>query len=278
MTSAENETRGADATPLEPQTSVCSRPWRARLLGAFICLQVVFLPLANFIQFVPRPMPPATGELDMHIQREGVATSIAPLQTAIDVVSDAVDRYGEVSGQAQAWSLFAPDYPKQSVFPIVEIFHTEDRMPMRSTYASHLKPRDPDRYFRWPGQMSRLGGYDYLLAVVFANYTDRSFRERPDEWRQAVFDRVRQQQRSLEANFRLTWKLHREVSPHSDAPTAMFLYIQIIPSPEPGSDERAAPFVLPLARWQPGAAVDPDYLPVEAFDMTEGGFERLRRN
>jgi len=251
--------------------------WRARALGLFVLLQLVYLPLANFIQFVPRPMPEATGEFDMHMQREGTTTSIVPIQNAINAVSDVIDRYGELTGQAQAWSLFAPDFPKQSVFPVLEVYQAEGFVTTQTTYGSKLRPKDLNHYFRWPSPLSRFASYDYLHAVIYANFTPESYAEHPREWRQAVFDRVRQQQKSIMASFQLTAKFQREVAPGSPPPTSLVLSIEIIPSPPPGSNERPASRVVPLARWQPGVADDPAWLPIEAWDLETRQFVRLPR-
>jgi hypothetical protein len=255
-------------------TETCAKPkpgGRSILLGLFVLCQLIFLPLANVMQLVPREMPVQKGEFDIRVQRDGTATNVRPIQDAINALGTAIDRYGEASGQVQAWSLFAPEFATQSVFPSVECVGLDRRVTIE---PKHL-PRDPAHYVRWPGPLSRLDSYDYLLAVVYAGYTEPSVAERGNEWRDAVRQRVRDQQRSLESYFRFNLKLFRELHPDRPTPREMILNVIVMPSPPPGQTERPASMTVPLARWVPDQPPAPGYLPIQAYDPVAKQFVRL---
>jgi hypothetical protein len=248
--------------------------WRAILLGLFVLFQAIYLPLSNLIQLVPREMPAQTGELDIRIQREGTATSIQPLQAAINGLGTAVDRYGELSGQAQWWALFA-QVGTQSVFPVVECLVVNDGRLVRDRFMPSHTPATIGPYFRWPDARGRLNAYAFVVAIAYWDCNPQSLLERGDEWRDAVRTRVRRQQRSLQAWFRTSSNIFREWHPDLPAPQDMTLYVQIIPSPLPGQSERAPTMLVPLARWRSDRPPDPGFLPVEAYDPVAKDFVRL---
>lgn len=244
---------------------------RSILLGLFVLFQLIFLTLANLMQFVPREMPAQKGEFDIRVQREGTATSVRPIQDTINALGTVIDRYGEVSGQVQAWSLFAPEFGTQSVFPSVECMTDNRRV---TIHPKHL-PADPANYFRWPGPLSRLNSYDFLIAVIYGNYTEQSLAERGEEWRDAVLQRVRDQQRSLEAYFRFSLKLFRELYPDLPTPHEMIVSVIVTPSPFPGQTERPPSLTVPLARWLPDQQPQAGCLPIQAYDPVAKQFVRL---
>jgi hypothetical protein len=248
--------------------------WRSVLLGMFVLFQVVFLPLANLMQFVPRELPAEKGELNIHVQREGTVSNQRWLQEGINGLGSALDRWSELSGQGQVWSLFAPDFGKQSIFPEVQ-FNAANGQLWRVTIRSKRIPGDPAHYFRWPSSSSRPASYEFLLTSVYWYYTPESLEARPNEWRDAVLGRVREQQRSLQAYFRLQVRLLRMTSKDIPDPDEVILRVRIIPSPEPGSTIARPALTMPLARWFPGKFPDPDFLPVEAYDPVAKQFVQL---
>ncbi len=201
------------------KTPATVKNWRSIGVGMFILFQVVYLPLSNLIQFVPREMPRQTSECDIRVQREGTFTNIALLQGALNTLGDGIDRYGELSGQVQAWSLFAPDFPKQTVFPIVQSVMMDGDHIITITSKPMQGPIEAGGYFRWPGPFSRVTGYNYLLAAVYADASENSMQEHEVEWRNAIFERVRLQQKSIIAWFRMNLQLQREKNPNSPAPS-----------------------------------------------------------
>src|SRR5687768_7805683 len=116
------------------------------LLGAFVCLQLVYLPLANLIQRVPRRMPPLPDELLTRRDREGRATDSEAVQSAIDATGAACDRYGELTAQSQGWSLFAPRFGANGTFLTLQVTHPDGTT---SELRSRFEPDNPDDYVRY---------------------------------------------------------------------------------------------------------------------------------
>ncbi|HEY2909268.1 MAG TPA: hypothetical protein VGI99_03430, partial [Gemmataceae bacterium] len=67
------------------------------LLGAFVCAELVYLPLANFLQRVPRQPDLLPQEILGRHQREGRATGSDSLQSAIDSTGKICDRWAELT-------------------------------------------------------------------------------------------------------------------------------------------------------------------------------------
>jgi hypothetical protein len=258
----------------ESETKQPKPGWQSIFLGLFVIFQVVYLPLANLMQLAPREMPPKKGELNVHVQRDG-AVGNRWLQEGINAMGSALDRWSELSGQSQFWSLFAPDFDKQSIFPVVEFNSFNERQRAHTIIPSKRIPTNFDHYFRWPGSSSRPASYEFLLVSVYSSYTTESLEAHGKEWRDAVFERVREQQRSLKAYFTLQMRLLRTTSKDIPDPDEVILSVRVIPSPPPGSENRPASYTVPLARWYPNLLPDPEFLPVEAYDPVAKSFVRL---
>lgn len=242
------------------------------LLGVFVVGQLIYLPLANLLQLVPREMPAQKGEFDIRVQREGTASNVRFIQESINGLGTAIDRWGELSGQVQAWSLFAPEFGTQSIFPVVTCVPGDGLV--RITLQPKIFPEDPANYFRWPGPYSRIFGYEFLLAAVYWGYSEDSLKRHGEEWRREVLDRVRRQQRSLVAYFQWNLDMFPKLDPDSPLPREMILQVAVFPTPRPGSNERPPSFLVPLARWAPDRE-EPGFLPVEAYDPVARQFVRL---
>lgn len=245
----------------------------SRLLGLFVAFQVIYLPLSNLWQLLPRELPAETSG-DIRIQKEGSATSIRPLQVAINSTGMFIDRYGEATGQAQVWSLFA-EFGRQTIIPVVEFeFMDKDgQVVMRN--EPPLMRLNPDRYLRWPGADSRLLSYEFLLAVVYWHYSESSLQARGPEWREAVRAHVRRVHKQIEAYFRYQLATLRRDQPNLPEPVAGILKVRIHPSPQPGERTRPPAFLMPLARWSPNLPADAKRLPVEAYDPVQKEFVPL---
>jgi hypothetical protein len=248
--------------------------WRSVLLGLFVLFQVIYLPLANLMQLVPRELPEHRGELDIGVQREGTASQIRPVQQAINGLGTAIDRYAEVSGQTQAWSLFAPDFAVQSINLVTSIRCRDGGRETVFTLEQDV-PSNPDRYFRWPRPDSRRIAYEFLLAAVYWRFSEESLQQRGAEWREAVLERVRAQQRSLQAYFNWELRRFRDAHPDQPAPFEIVLSVRILPSPKPGEAGRGPTLIMPLTRWFPDREVGQGFLPIEAFDPVAKEFVRL---
>src|SRR5262249_37315331 len=154
------------------------------LLGVFILFELVYLPAANFIKLVPLRLPESRGELDDDIQLRGKAY-VEPVQWALDGLGAAMCRWGELTGQAQGWSLFAPVFGHQASLPMVRIVPTLVPGVRPLILRSDFRPLDPNFYFQKPSPRCRLFNYEYRLALLYWTWSPESERDRPDEWRQA---------------------------------------------------------------------------------------------
>src|SRR5215210_2943156 len=111
------------------------------LLGAFVCIELVYLPLSNATQRVPRRMAPLPDELLTRFDREGRVTEVESVQSAIDATGTACDRWGELTAQAQGWSLFAPRFGENGTFVTLQVTGTDGTT---GELRSQFEPADPD--------------------------------------------------------------------------------------------------------------------------------------
>jgi hypothetical protein len=248
---------------------------RSILLGLFVLFELVYLPLSNLLQFVPREIPTPTGEFDIRKQREGTVTDNRPMQDAINGVGTFIDRYGELSGQVQYWSLFAPEFGRQTIFPVVEFEFGDGAERFRMRFEPHYLRTDPANYLRWPRPDSRLVGYEFLLASIYWDYSAESSRDNGPAWREAIREQVRRQQKSLEAYFRFSLAMLKRQHADLPEPRAGVLSVWIHQSPKVGESERPPAFTMPLARWAPDRIADGKRLAVEAYDPVEKTFVPL---
>lgn len=248
------------------------------LLGLFVFFQLIYLPLSNVLQLVPREIPPQKGGSDIRVQREGTLTDNRAIQDAVNGLGAAIDRYGQLSGQVQAWSLFAPDFGTQTIVPLVEFEFVDenDRYLMRSDPP--ILSVDPDNYFRWPGSYSRMVGNEFLLCVVYWAFNEDSLQQHGPEWRDAIRRHVVRMEKSLLAYFRLNLATLKKAHPDLPEPRTATLKVSIHPSPAPGQRERPPAFTMPLARWNLDRKDDPKYLPIEAFDPVANEFVPIERD
>jgi hypothetical protein len=180
-------------------------------------------------------------------------------------------RWGELTGQAQGWSLFAPVFGHQASLPAVYLYRTGAQTSWINLH-SPFRPADPNAYFRLPESSCRLFNYEYRLALLYWTWSADSFGKHRDEWSQAALDRVRRQQKSMLAYMR--WRADRYVrdNPRGLVPTRAELVAELIPSPPPAApDDLRQPYsMFLLARWFLGTPPPPGCLPVQAYDQVAG--------
>ncbi|HLJ96008.1 MAG TPA: hypothetical protein VKU02_22730, partial [Gemmataceae bacterium] len=239
-------------------------------LGFFVSWQLLFMPAANYLAFFPHGQA-EEGELSDSRRAPSPDGTTSASQKAIDLAAGVTDAWSYLTGQVQAWWLFAPDVPRASTFPIVEARWEEDHEsptvpPMR--LRSILEPCDRQCYFRPPSSFDRLFHYEVRLGLIFSNWNERTFAENPEFWRGAILDRVRRQWRSTRAYLRWYVRSFQRDNPGMPSPKQLILWIRIYPIPQPGQSvvSWAAPMEQPLARWRPDWTPEPGQLPIEAFD------------
>lgn len=249
---------------------------RERLLGAFVCFQLIAIPLGSYIKLIPVRLPEHRGELMGDLQEPVSDPSLCrePMQTVKDSIAYAVSRWAEVSGLGQSWALFAT-FGKQSAFPVVELRWGDGR-PAVELY-SHFEPKDPSSYFYPPEPMCRLFNYEYRMVIGHWIWQEDLKAKEPEQYRGESLRVVRDMRRSL-STF-LKWRVEQYLQQHSDAPTPddVVLKAHILPNPSPGSSrlDRPEAFFIPVARWRPLASESHEYLALEAWDPLAGEFVRL---
>ncbi len=213
------------------------------MLGAFVCAELIYLPLANFLQLFPRQMPPVPDEILGRIQREGRSTNSDAGQAVLNQTGAACDRYGEATAQGQSWSLFAPRFGEAGTFLTLEVMTADGPVELRSQF----EPADPDDYARFNFVDYRVFYREMSFALVYWMWRPDSFATRGPEWAVAIREHVAAFPHTLPAYVR--WRLDRELP--GVAVREVIVAVRVFLPPKPG-EARPAPVTLPLAKWVPG--------------------------
>lgn len=238
------------------------------LVGLFAAWQLVYLPAANLIAFVPlRPAVPPELIGNPH-QERGAFTSVEPLQRTADGIGRALEHWSELSGQEQGWSLFAPGPPPYSVFVAAELQWADGG---RETLRSRYEPGDPARPpWRAPVVHSRHYHFEaQLVCQVWYASPDAVARD-PAAWA-GLPARVGSSRAEIRAW--LAWQLNTYCAahPHREPPVAVVLKHRYISTPDPGAPAGAPRTVAerPFARWRVGEDE------MDAFDVVTMRFRPL---
>jgi hypothetical protein len=260
--------------------------WAQILLGVFVVWQLLFMVGSNLLAFFPHGAA-EEGELsDSRCGASGSGDGV-PGQLAIEITAAVTDRWAHLTGQIQAWWLFAPSFPEQATFPVVELRWDDTDQWGRPSEASApsqpvrlhsvLEPADPRSYFRPPGSMDRLFHYEIRLGLLMTVWDQRSAEKYRFSWHTAVHDRVRRQWRSIRAYLRWQVQQFQQLHPELPSPRQAVLLIAIYktPTPEQRTLACAGPIERPLARWFPATDASEPYLPIEMCDPYSTCFVRL---
>jgi hypothetical protein len=258
------------------------------ILGLFISWQLFFLLAANYLAFLPHGHP-EEGELSDSRSAPDETGGTGTIQKAINLAAAVTDAWAHLTGQTQAWWLFAPDVPKMATFPVVElrwdddsclaqpVGHVSNVPPHPVRLQTTIEPNDPYLYFRTFSSFERLFHYEVRLGLILANWNEQTFAEHPESWRTVIKERVRRQWRSIRAYLR--WKMHQFQQEHPEMPMAKqaILWIRMYPIPEPEHPSSMwwRPVERPLARWWIDLLPPPGELPIEVFDPVAGRFATL---
>jgi len=226
------------------------------LLGVFVCIQIIYLPLANVMQRVPRRMPPLPEEVLVRLQHEGQATTSEPVQSTIDAIGTATERWGELTAQGQGWSLFAPRFGAAGTFLTLQVTSTDGTT---TELRSRFEPKDPQDYIRFDLTHYRLFYREMSFALIYWTWEADSFETRGEEWRDVIREYAMTFRRSLSAYVR--WRLAEDYSGAEVRDVTVAVRVFLPPKPG-GTSPRPEPLTIPMARWapeQPGslAAWDP---------------------
>jgi hypothetical protein len=246
-------------------------------VGLFALWQLVFLPAANLIDFVPRRPAPSDVDpvMDMY-QVRGTFTSFEPLQRTAELAGDALDFWSEVTGQDQGWMLFAGGNPPYSLFQAVELHFAygevvEIRSRFEPTDLRNPAPRAPlvhDRFFNFEAQFPNPGWY----------CSPESVERFPEVWSRELPKAARDGCPQILVWLRWHVAEYRKAHPERGTPTVVVLKHRYIRTPLPGEPrEWTKPIEeRPYCRWRPGETPEPGYLPIEGYDPVAKRFVRLR--
>jgi hypothetical protein len=251
-----------------PTANRCCPPGRqasAVALGVFIVWQLVFLVVANVLDFFPHRVHRLDELTNFRVLPAG---SRCPWPL-VHAVASVTDRWAHLTGQYQMWWLFAPDFPAQATFPVVELRWDDPLLasaPVRLPSAAC--PADRSAYFHAPTSADRLLQYEANLCLGYAFWNENSLAEDPVGSRQFQFDLVRSQWKSMRAYMR--WRTAQFLGQRPDLPPPdeVCLLIRIAPTPAwNATANRHAPTIdCPFARWRCAENGSAEVLPVEVFD------------
>jgi hypothetical protein len=261
--------------PDAPAPPSFARRVLAVAVGLFATWQLVFIPAANLIDFVPRRLGPPLEPISDSYQARGTFTTIEPLQRTADYTGAVLDTWGELSGQEQGWSMFAPGMPPYSVTPAVEFRFANKPS---DTVLSPYEPLDKQNprlrptlvntrplhiesqlvfpaWFAPPEEIARSFAPPEELAQLPDAY--RTLPESARKWRDL-------------ARVYLVWhfKKYRAAHPDHPEPVEVVLKHRFIPTPHPGRPRGWTQPVVerPYALWRPA---DDSY---EVYDAVEKRF------
>jgi hypothetical protein len=207
------------------------------LLGLFIVWQILFMLSANILEMIPPGRVEEDELSDLHFTNlNPEEVKLLPGRKEIDFARNITDWWSQVTGQIQMWSLFAPTFPIQASFPLVELqWDTGGAVPSSVRLPSFQDPVDPGRYFRWSGSDDRLLHYEMRLELIFSSWGPESRSKYGAAWRDALKQRVWRQRKSICAY--LSWKARNYMSNHPELPPPRVstLYIRIYSSPALGA-------------------------------------------
>jgi hypothetical protein len=248
-------------------------------VGLFATWQLVFLPAANLIHFVPlRPGAAEQGPGANAHQKEGAFTTAEPLQRAAERAAGVLDVWSGASGQEQGWSLFAPGTPPYSAFLAAE-FHFADGS--SETVLSEFEPTDK----RNPAPRAPLLGNrpfnnqeQLIYAVMFLPPEEVAELYVPPEGLATLRECYRELPKAARANRGparawLKWQARQFAASHPGrgTPVAVIMKHRYVPTPRPGepADWTRPAAQRPFVRWHPAS----DSL--EGYDALGGRFVPL---
>jgi hypothetical protein len=233
------------------------------LLGAFICVELVYLPLANFLKLIPLRKPVPRGELldDPQLRASGGSDWLVPLE----MLGMACDRWGELTGQPQGWALFAPYYGRMAALPVVVLVWRDPQQEAR--LPSHFAPSDAEHPSgRPPEPRCRLYNYEYRIAISGWSWVRRPLAEQLDTLAENAAAQTGRQRRSIAAYLRWSLDRYRAAHPGEPAPDIVELRAALYPAPDPATGVRPPSRDLPIAAWEPAAQPPPGHIPLKYFD------------
>jgi hypothetical protein len=263
------------------------------LLGLFIVWQIIYLVagnLLNMAQETRSSLADPDNEPKLVQKAAEVVQWLAPgwikkeghVYDADEALSGLTKRWGQITGQVQGWSLFAPSVSEHNTFVAVELRWDGESYPPELLLSDN-EPRDPNCFFRL-GDF-RLRKYESHLDVLLTLHDDEATEAAAAErWRLRIEEKLDTDGKDLLAYLRWRWRKFRQAHPDRPTPSQVILYVRrySIPPPEQvpwhwDTNNYQMFDRQPMARWQPGADWEPDYQALEMYNHETGRFEKRRQ-
>lgn len=248
------------------------------LIGLFVLGQLAVIPLINLFEFIP--LRPTRYDINPPVetaQRWGRFTHIDWLQESGETIGYFLAAWAEATGQDQGWIMFTPGFPPYTVVLAAEFRFPDgssDRVDSRfnPTDLAHPGPR-------WPVINDREFNFEANIFMLAWDCDPQSLAEKPEVWR-ALPERVRENEPLIRAWLRWQLLRYRRANPEKPEPVEVVLMLRSIPTPPPGEPAdwtRRPIFERPFARWRPGGAPEPGFMPIEGYDPVAKEFVRLKQ-
>jgi hypothetical protein len=249
------------------------------LLGLFILGQMIFLPVANLFGFLPT--------LRDNLRNTAWAQALAPdwldkkgrAEKILTKANDVSQRWQEMTGQPESWSLFAPDVADDIWFVRVEMNWQDrdssapDAQFQPISFISDNEPPDPNHFFRL-GHF-RIRRYEMAVEVHLFKEEDKTPEERAADWRDIIREKVRKDWDNMHAYMRYRLQCFQRQRPDLPTPRQLILTVRhyVIPPPRKAPFTWDEPDEVPVARWRLADPPSNEYLPIEAYDPVTGRFD-----
>ncbi|QVL32968.1 hypothetical protein KIH39_03360 [Telmatocola sphagniphila] len=262
-----------------PRKSPCSK-LASVALGIFFLFQIIFLIVGNVIQYLPRQLSEHRAE---PFQKLGRLSDSDLIQEPVEAVGWFCDRWTELTGEWQGWSMFAPVFPHRGVFPVVVMHFEESSKYPDVTLSEDFTPDNPEHYFQLTDSRHRRFNYETRMSAPFALIPEDP--KNPGQWDPRYVDRWNSEIETYvqllhrQYSSYLRWRISLFLKDHPDypMPETVELKIHIIPTPDPNNPNTVeTQQTIPYLRWTP-AEVSDKYLPLEYWDLIEMKFKKLVR-
>src|SRR5262245_25331388 len=181
------------------------RPSTAQVaLGLFIVGQLAFLGAFNLLSFLDSARPKLKDRRLVETLVPGWTDQHGHAHDAVQVVTGLANRWEQLTGQPQDWSLFAPNVDDKIPFLAVKLRWDDkphDAPGEVELLRSENEPADVNHFFRL-GRF-RLRRYEASLDIGLHLPEGKSADDMSDQWRQRVEKHVRQKWREIHAYLRL---------------------------------------------------------------------------
>jgi hypothetical protein len=193
----------------------------------------------------------------------------------VHALASITDGWAQLTGQYQMWWLFAPDFPPQATFPVVELRWHDPHAGMGPVRLhSSLEPANPAAYFHPPTSAERLLQYEMNLGLGCAFWSEPAAAADAAEQHQLPLDFVQSQWKSMRAYMRWRTAEFRAAHAALPPPDEVRLLIRTYRTPAVQA-ARSPPIDRPFARWRCAEHGPPDLLPVEAYEPISGRYVAL---